>query len=247
MPWIADAPIPARMPTSSRSSSVSACGSCQVTKSTPIDSSPARSGCTSTALRSKRSSAVRVLSGMTEGSLYSTARQRDGAVVEVRAVDGDGGLGRDRDEEVEVAVVVGGRARALRRDRADDGATQPQRCDDDRLLLHRPPRRAVREPERATVALGVAEEERAFALDARAGERPGLHTLDRLELAPVVDEEAVAELLGVAPERRDIEGVRVHDRGDRAVDAAEHLRRVDRAAHRAADLHQGLQQARAAP
>ena len=174
------------------------------------------------------------------------AGQRGGAVVEVRAVDGDGGLGRDRDEEVEVAVVVGGRARALRRDRADDGATQPQRCDDDRLLLHRPPCRAVREPERAAVALGVAEEERAFALDARAGERPGLHTLDRLELAPVVDEEAVAELLGVAPERRDVEGVRVHDRGDRAVDAAEHVGRVDRAADRAADLDERLEQTRAA-
>src|SRR5207244_6919284 len=40
--------------------------------------------------------------------------------------------------------------------------------------------------------------------------------------------------------------VRVHDRGDRAVDAAEHVGRDDRAAHRAADLHERLEQTRAA-
>ena len=73
--------------------------------------------------------------------------------MQVGPFERDRGFVRDRGEELQIAFVVGGRAAALRRDRADERIALPERRDDDRLLDHRAPRLEVRQAEAAGIAL----------------------------------------------------------------------------------------------
>src|SRR5439155_9800326 len=171
-------------------------------------------------------------------------RQGRGALVQVRALDRDRSLVRDRHEEPEVTLLVRGEAPALRRDRADHLVPLAERRDDDRVLLDGAPRLEIGEPELLHVPVDVPQEERP-ALDRGADEGAAHRALDRLELSAAVDEEAVADGGTVGTERRDEEVVRVHDRRDLAVDAAEDLVRIERAPHRVAHLDERGEEARA--
>ena len=177
--------------------------------------------------------------------LEKPPRQRRGAFVEVRALEGDRRLVRDRGEELEIAVVVCARPAALSGDRADHEVALPERRDDDRVLLDRAPGREFGETKPPPVVLDITKKQRP-ALDGRTDKGACTWPLDRRELLPAIHEEAVSHGRPVRSERRHEEVVRVHDRGNLPVHVPEDLVRVKRTADRVADLDERGQKARAA-
>ena len=99
--------------------------------------------------------------------------------MEVRTLERYRRLVRDRGEELEVALVVGGRATALGRDRADERVLLAKRRDDDGLLDHRSPGFEIGQAQAARVSVDLPQKERA-AIDGRADEGSPCRPVDGL-------------------------------------------------------------------
>ena len=173
------------------------------------------------------------------------SRQRERAVVQVRALDRDRGLVRDGRQQLEVALVVRVRSRALRGDRSNGLSMQPERRDHDRPLHDLAPRAAGWELEPHAVALGIVQQDRLVALDRQSPERSCHWALFGLHLLAAVVEVAERERAALGDGDRDVERIDVEGLPDLLEDLAEDFHRVERASDGMADLDERGKETRA--